>query len=87
MGGLLKTKSAWNKNGNGTDKFGFSALANGYRAPNGLFDSKGANGSWWSSTQSNNAFAWCRNLNNINGRFGNNAAPKSLGFSVRCIKD
>jgi len=54
-GKVLKTKSGWNKNGNGGDKFGFSALPGGYvnfDASSGKVGSSsnvGNTGSWWTS--------------------------------------
>jgi uncharacterized protein (TIGR02145 family) len=88
----LKTKSGWesdgNKDGNGTDEHGFSALPGGGRIPN--FDSDfggiGVCGYWWTSTERDGdaAYRWGICQNEILTERSNS---KSLGFSVRCVKD
>jgi uncharacterized protein (TIGR02145 family) len=54
-GKLLKATSGWNddkgKSGNGTDKYGFSALPGGVGYSSGSFDYAGNYGDWWSSTE------------------------------------
>jgi len=46
-GKKLKAKSGWEKGGNGSDEYGFSALPGG----DGRFNDTGNNGYWWSSTK------------------------------------
>ncbi len=62
MGNILKAKSGWHSNGNGIDKFGFSALTGGNSYHDGSFSNIGNEGRWWSSTSINNTMAWYRNL-------------------------
>jgi uncharacterized protein (TIGR02145 family) len=49
-GKKLKSTSGWNKNGNGSDDFGFSALPGGYRSTGGSFGPPGISENWWSAT-------------------------------------
>ena len=85
-GKKLKAKSGWNKPGNGTDDFGFSALPGGSTNEDGGFSDVGEYGYWWTSTEeSGSGSAFVRAL-------GENV---SVGFqkwtiylySVRCVKD
>jgi len=94
-GKFLKAANGWvavgNKgtSGNGTDKFGFSALPGGsaeyYR--DFKFNSIGTSGIWWSSTN-NNDKAYMTMLF-INDGYTNSQETdtKDLYYSVRCIKD
>jgi uncharacterized protein (TIGR02145 family) len=51
-GEVLKSKSGWNGNGNGTDKYGFSAFACGYGYSGGeSFGSYGLGAYFWSATE------------------------------------
>jgi len=71
----------------GTNASGFSALLGGHRGTNGTFNSRGAFGYWWSSSEASASNAFYRDLlSSQTGvtRFSNN---KALGFSVRCLKD
>jgi uncharacterized protein (TIGR02145 family) len=86
----LKTTSGWQNNGNGTDLFGFSAMAASYRVLSGGFDVTGAEGVWWMSTQSVTDYAWYHNIHYFSpkiGRFADSYSYKEYGFSVRCIRD
>lgn len=67
---------------------GFSALSGGWRYYyDGTFNYVGINGCWWSSTENSTSYAWNRNLNyNDDGLFRLNDT-KSIGRSVRCVKD
>ena len=84
----LKSKSGWNKDGNGTDDFGFSALPGGIGSENGYFNSVGNDGGWWSADDSPSAYY--RILKNNYDR-GIAAWGISLGnsdlLSVRCLQD
>jgi len=89
-GKYLKAKSGWNENGNGTDKFGFSALPGGnlyfsedYTEEN--FGSIGAYGCWWSTSDDSNAFARQISGNEVN--YSDDEREFSDYCSVRCIKD
>lgn len=50
----LKTTTGWNFNGNGNDRFGYSAKPSGERnTGGGLFSNNGYNMFWWTSTEFN----------------------------------
>jgi uncharacterized protein (TIGR02145 family) len=66
---------------------GFSGLPGGFRNTNGTFDTMGAYGQWWSSTEFSVTSAWHRNLYYNVGFDDNVYGYKTDGFSIRCIKD
>jgi uncharacterized protein (TIGR02145 family) len=82
----LKATNGWNRGGNGTDGYGFSALPGGVGLANGNFRNVGNSGGWWS-----NSSDWLQyytrymNVNNDRAIWGSNI--KSNLYSVRCIKD
>ncbi len=84
----LKAKNGWNRNGNGTDDYGFAALPGGSRASHdGAFDYVGSGGLWWSSS-ANDAFgAWLRILYCNDATVYRYDFDKRFGFSVRCLRD
>jgi uncharacterized protein (TIGR02145 family) len=70
-----------------TNKSGFTALPGGYRNVLGSFNEVATNGYWWTSKQSSYTNAIYRNLNYKLCEIYENSYNKSIGFSVRCIKD
>ena len=86
-GTKMKSTSGWDNNGNGTNTSGFAGLPGGYRDPNGNFDDIGANGYWWSSSESNTNYAWRRYLYYNYGNVFRYDYNKHFGFSVRCLRD
>ena len=86
IGTKLKANSGWNEGGNGTDDFGFSALAGGYRYDDGDFDYAGYFGYWWSSSPSGSR-AWDRYLYTDFSNVYRNNYSQRYGFSVRCVRD
>jgi len=96
----LKSKSGWvasrgdNKDGNGTDDYGFSALPGGYWDSKGGFGHVGEYGYWWSATEEDSYFATSLIVRNVNTE---GLMSESLilserkykwdGFSVRCVAD
>lgn len=89
-GGKLKEAGTthWaDPNAGANNESGFTALPGGYRNNYGYFDGISYYGNWWSSTESHTDTAWFRSL----GYFGSNVYRsdyrKSLGFSVRCLRD
>lgn len=87
IGTKLKATSGWNSNGNGTDDFGFSALAGSYGASANYFGYIGNSGYWWSATEGNYDDAWLRSMSY--GSSGVNRYSSGVGarFSARCVKD
>ncbi len=90
-GGELKEAgtSHWRApNAAATNNSRFTALPGGYRGGSGTFYLVGANGYWWTSSESNA-------LNGINRRilydsgfvYRSSIFGKSNGFSVRCVRD
>ena len=86
-GKKLKNLTGWLGNGNGTNKFGFSALPGGSRRNDGIFVNVGGNGLWWSATHSNSSDAWVRFLIYDDTEAIHHDAYKSSGYSVRCVKN
>jgi uncharacterized protein (TIGR02145 family) len=96
VGGKMKSKVTnsisgsglgWDPSSPGTNTSGFSALPGGYRNNFGRFGIRG-NALFWSATEFNSSvIAWSRllfaNASNV-GRFNDN---KSVGASVRCLRD
>ena len=89
-GGKMKSTGTqyWQSpNTDATNSSGWSGLPGGYRNANGTFYQDGYFGYWWSSSQDNTDDALDRNLiynsGNVNGFISN----KSIGYSVRCVKD
>ena len=86
-GTKMKSTSGWDNNGNGNNTSGFAGLPGGFRTYYGNFDSIGAYGNWWSSSEGNTDDAWCRYLRTHLGKVSRNANHKQNGFSVRCLRD
>jgi len=89
-GGAMKETgtSHWlSPNAGATNSSGFAGLPGGYRDYNGTFLNVGDNGYWWSSTESTTTVAWLRILFYFNSNVYRDNVSKSLGFSVRCLRD
>jgi uncharacterized protein (TIGR02145 family) len=89
----LKAKSGWNKSGNGTDKFGFSALPGGdfdvdLTTKKDRFNSIGEIGYWWSAIESSDNKAYTTSMNYGSEKTAMGAdGYKYHAKSVRCVKD
>ncbi len=71
-----------------TDESGFTALPGGYRTYfDGSFTDIGFFGYWWTATEDNDSNAWARSIFTINSDVSRIYYDKTLGFSVRCLKD
>ena len=89
-GGKMKATgtSLWNTpNTEATNSSGFTGLPGGYRNYNGSFYSIGFYGYWWSSSETDTAVAWNRLLNCYNGTAYRYFINKTIGFSVRYLRD
>jgi uncharacterized protein (TIGR02145 family) len=62
-------------------------LLGGYRNNDGSFNDIRNNAFFWCATENDNNNAWNRNLNNNNGNVNRKNNNKSLGASVRCLRD
>jgi uncharacterized protein (TIGR02145 family) len=86
-GTKLKAASGWDRNGNGTDDYGFSALPGGGGNSSGGFFYVGRFGDWWSSaTEKNSSYAYYRSMYN-DSDVSRYQAPESHLYSVRCVQD
>ena len=86
-GTKLKSTSAWNNSGNGTDAFGFSALPAGGRDSYGDYYYEGYYADFWSSTEDGSDCAYFMRLYYSYDYADLNSNYKVYGFSVRCLKD
>ncbi len=86
-GKKMKSKTGWKDSGNGTDESGFSGLPGGSRDNDGTFNFIGNYGYWWSSSEYFTDNTWSRYLGYGNGSAGRATPNKTLGFSVRCLRD
>jgi len=86
-GTKMKSTSGWAKNGNGTNKSGFSGLPGGYRLNDGTFGSIGDTGDWWGTGETYRSGRL--KLGYFSGAvdWGENMKVKEKGYSVRCLKD
>jgi uncharacterized protein (TIGR02145 family) len=91
VGKHLKTVNGWNnygeKSGNGTDKYGFSALPGGTGSSNGSFSDIGSQGYWWTISEQNANIPYCLNIANYADSFGLYNCNDSGLSSIRCVSD
>ena len=87
----LKATSGWDdnegKSGNGTDKYGFSALPGGNGHSGNRFNSVGKFGGWWRAEEGKSSYAYHRIMSYLNDEVYWFNHVKPTKFSVRCIKD
>lgn len=88
-GGRLKATTYWEPPNTGAnDQFGFSALPGGYAGNSGgFFFWKGLEGNYWTATENEDWNAWLYKLGNDHGNVGRSWSNKTMGFSVRCIRN
>jgi uncharacterized protein (TIGR02145 family) len=85
-GNNLKATTGWNENGNGTDLYGFSGMAAGYRDYIGFFWA-GIESSWWTSTEQESFSAQRRILDYDRAEVTRSHTDKEAGYTVRCLRD
>jgi len=88
----LKSTTGWSDNGNGLDRFGFSALPGGeyieYFGGGGYFDNVGEYAFFWSSTNYNTNYAYLWRLQSDDDDFySGGSANLGAALSVRCIQN
>ena len=83
----LKSKTGWDDNGNGTDEYGLNVLPGGYRDPAGNFIDMGQVSGFWCVTEYNSNEGLVLGLQYDRSTVGRGRNPKSIGISIRCIKD
>jgi uncharacterized protein (TIGR02145 family) len=86
-GAMLKSKTGWSNNGNGTNSSGFNGLPAGYRFYDGSFGYFGEYGYWWSSTEYDSNHPWFRFLYYLYDNASRDSFMKEFGYSVRCLRD
>ena len=89
-GNLLKEKGTtrWNSpNSGASNNSGYTALPGGSRYGNGKFYDIHICGYWWSTSEFNIYNAWGGWLAYDKSNVGSFYVSKTLGFSVRCVKD
>jgi uncharacterized protein (TIGR02145 family) len=88
-GKFLKAKTgwsnSWNSNGNGQDKYGFTALPGG-GSFNGDFSNAGSGGRWWSSSEDGSHDAYYRYMDYHEKALWYSRVKDYL-HSVRCLQD
>jgi len=87
-GKKLKSTSGWNKNGNGTDEFEFSALPGGSKYED-QFYRVGERAYWWTATEGvGNLYGYFKMMEfDKNGIINWNDDEGTFMFSVRCVQD
>lgn len=89
-GGKMKETGTthWNSPNTGaTNSSGFTALPGGGRWYDGSFSGVGGNSYFWSATESSSVHAMVRKLSNNTSVVENLSFYKTVGYSVRCVKD
>ncbi len=69
----------------GTDAFGFAGYPGGVKSDTYFFRGKGGN--WWTATESDESNANSTGLRSDNGALGYKFSLKSVGYSVRCVRN
>jgi len=69
------------------NRSGFSALPGGVRATDGTFYYLGTRGNWWTTTEMGEDQIYLRTLVNDHNDFVLTYGSKSMGASVRCLRD
>jgi uncharacterized protein (TIGR02145 family) len=86
-GNSIKAIGQGSRNQAGTDESGFSGLLSGYRGQLGTFYNIGDYTNYWSSTQSDSTNVEVMWLGFDSKTVNQSNSNKTVGFSVRCIKD
>ena len=86
-GKVLKSRSGWKSDGNGTDAYGFSALPAGHRSYyDGDFSNAGNCAYFWSATTESD-YAYSMHLYYSSNGAYLRCDNKYHGLSVRCLRD
>ena len=83
---LKKNDALWTTN-TGTDDYGFSGLPGGFRNNDGSFSFIRSSAFFWSATENASLSALRRLLDTSNGNVTRGSSSKSVGASVRCLRD
>ena len=86
-GNVLKSRTGWNGNGNGTDAVGFTALPAGRKDGIGGFDYDGSYAEFWGATQYSEGDAYDMCLGYSSNMVSLYNYDKIRAFPIRCLKD
>jgi uncharacterized protein (TIGR02145 family) len=87
-GGAMKSTVGWNSPNTGaTNSVGFTGLPGGIRGIDASFGNIGVLGVWWSKTEADSTAGFCRLLTNDSSSLFRFIAKKTIGFSLRVVKD
>jgi uncharacterized protein (TIGR02145 family) len=90
-GKKLKAPSGWDRDGNGTDNYGFAALPGGYGSTSSYgstsFDKIEDEGWWWTADEYNSDYAHYRSMAYNSDDAAGYRRLKDYLHSVRCVKD
>ena len=86
-GTKMKSPQGWSVKGNGTNESGFSGLPGGSRDLYGNFVYGEQAAYWWTVTETDDALAWYRVIDESPWYVYRTNYAKANGYSVRCIKD
>jgi uncharacterized protein (TIGR02145 family) len=85
---MLKARNGWNKNDNGTDNYGFSALPSGHRGIYGNFYGGGDDAVWWTATITEARLPIGYRINDVRLYFDSEKIVlDNFATSVRCVAD
>ena len=87
VGVKLKLDTGWDSEGNGNNESGFGAVPGGSRGTNDEFAGAGRYCNFWTATPNPSSLPWNRFLSYENDGVSRFGFSKTLGFSVRCVKD
>lgn len=84
----LKSLTGWAEDGNGTDLYGYAALAGGHRFSDTNFFGIGYYATFWTSSQTySGEEAFFRRLFWTENKVNRTNAGKDFAYSIRCLKD
>ena len=83
----LKATTGWALEGNGSNRFDFTAYPSGFRASNGDFEGMEYLGQWWTSTEISEHQVYRRTLYHDDSGVGRYPTVKGNGYSVRCLRN
>ena len=91
-GNMLKSRTGWYNNGDGTDDFGFSALPVGRRDKYGdiygnFYYEHGDYALFWIASEYSISSGWIAYLSSDSESAGFTFGTKNYGYSVRCVKN
>jgi len=88
QGMWLKSKEGWKYEGNGTDRYGFNAIPEGYLNDEGDLFKYEEDAIFWTATfHDSEESAWYRRLNYSADGIYRSSTSSSARFNVRCLKD